>query len=177
LNGGLFRPELSGSEVDERDFDVRDSVVESIIDLLERYEFSADGGPINVDPSVLGNVSEKTINYLTTDPGDQNADLGAYYTPSEITRFSAEETVRPALLERFKRVLREQRNWPAAELGQYGTLYELIDGLPGSGDLITALLSDLDGFYVVDPGMGSGHFLTSVVEDIVNVRQALYARQ
>lgn len=178
LNGGLFRPELDGTgTVDERDFDVRDSVLASIIDLLERYEFSADGGPTDIDPSVLGNVFEKTINYLTTDPGDRNADLGAYYTPSEITRFSAEETVRPALLERFKRVLRDERDWPQPEVERYDTLYELIDGLPGSGDLITSLLSELDEFYVVDPGMGSGHFLTSVVEEIVNVRQALYARQ
>jgi hypothetical protein len=178
LNGGLFRPKLNGTTaLDERDFDVRDSVLESIIDLLERYQFSTDGGPTDIDPSVLGNVFEKTINYLTTDPGDQNADLGAYYTPKEITRFSAEETVRPALMDRFKQVLRDERDWPEPEIEQYDTLYELIDGLPGSGDLITTLLSELDQFYVVDPGMGSGHFLTSVIEEIVNVRQALYARQ
>ena len=178
LNGGLFRPELNGTAgVDERSFDVTNSVLQSIIDLLERYEFSADGGPTDIDPSILGNVFEKTINYLTTDAGDQNADLGAYYTPSEITRFSAEETVRPALLERFQQVLIEERDWPAPEVERYDTLYKLIDGLPGSGDLITSLLSELDDFYVVDPGMGSGHFLTSVVEEIVNVRQALYARQ
>jgi len=108
LNGGLFRPELnSDSDVDERQFDVQDSVLLSIINLLERYQFSADGGPTDIDPSVLGSVFEKTINYLTTDAGDQNADLGAYYTPKEITRFSAEQTVRPALKERFEAVLME----------------------------------------------------------------------
>ena len=177
LNGGLFRPELnSTSDLDERDFDVRDSVLESIIELLERYQFSTDGGPTDIDPSVLGNVFEKTINYLTADPGDQNADLGAYYTPKEITRFSAEETVRPALTERFSKFLVDERDWPEPEVEQYETLYELIDGLPGSNDLITALLAELDNFYVVDPGMGSGHFLTSVIEEIVNVRQALWAR-
>src|SRR5699024_11689113 len=52
LNGGLFRPELNDTAaVDERDLDVRDSVLQSIIDLLERYEFSADGGPTDIDPS------------------------------------------------------------------------------------------------------------------------------
>ena len=84
---------VSLAEADERDFDVRGSVLESIVSLLERYDFSADGGPTDIDPSVLGNVFEKTINHLTTDPGDRNADFSAYYTPSEITRFSAEETV------------------------------------------------------------------------------------
>ncbi|WP_430505930.1 Eco57I restriction-modification methylase domain-containing protein [Haloparvum sp. PAK95] len=178
LNGGLFRPELNGSStINERKFDVSDSVLESIIDLLERYRFSTDGGPTDIDPSVLGSVFEKTINYLSTDPGDQNKELGAYYTPSEITRFCAEETVRPALLDRFKTVLQEKRDWPEAELRQYESLYELIDGVPGSGDLITLLLSEIDEFYVIDPSMGSGHFLTSVVEEIVNIRQSLYVRQ
>jgi len=51
LNGGLFRPELnSDSDVDERQFDVQDSVLLSIINLLERYQFSADGGPTDIDP-------------------------------------------------------------------------------------------------------------------------------
>ncbi|CDK39652.1 Eco57I restriction-modification methylase domain-containing protein [Halorubrum sp. AJ67] len=176
LNGGLFRPELSAdSDVDERGFNVRDSVLESIINLLERYQFSVDGGPADIDPSVLGSVFEKTINYLTTDAGDQNADLGAYYTPKEITRFSAEQTVRPALKDRFSEILVEDRGWPEAEIEQYDTLYELIDGLAPSTDLITTLLDDVDELYVVDPSMGSGHFLTSVVEEITNIRMELWA--
>jgi len=48
----------------------------------------------------------------------------------------------------------EERDWPEAELQQYETLYELIDALPGSTNLITALLADIDDFYVVDPSMG-----------------------
>lgn len=178
LNGGLFRPELNGtSDLDEREFDVRDSVLLSIIDLFEQYDFSADGGPTDIDPSVLGSVFEKTINYLTTDPGDQNADLGAYYTPKEITRFSAEETVRPALYDRFRDYLLEEHGWREADVEDYDTLYELIDGLPGSNRLINSLLEEVDQFYVVDPGMGSGHFLTSVVEEIVRIRRSLYEQQ
>jgi len=176
LNGGLFRPELSAdSDIDERGFNVRDSVLESIINLLERYQFSVDGGPADIDPSVLGSVFEKTINYLTTDPGDQNADLGAYYTPKEITRFSAEQTVRPALKDRFSEILVEDRGWPEAEIEQYDTLYELIDGLAPSTDLITTLLDDIDDLYIIDPSMGSGHFLTSVVEEITTIRMELWA--
>ncbi|QCC60235.1 hypothetical protein NP511_17915 [Natrinema thermotolerans] len=178
LNGGLFRPELNGNpDIDERDFDVRDTVLTSIIELLEQYRFSADGGPADIDPSVLGNVFEKTINYLTTDPGDQNKELGAYYTPSEITRFSAEQTVRPALHERFQEYLIEERDWPEAEAKRSDTVLELIRDLPASSSLITGLLQDVvDQFYVVDPACGSGHYLTSVLEEIVSVRAALYAQ-
>jgi hypothetical protein len=174
LNGGLFRPTINGDDFDEDQFDVRNSVLFSIIDLLERYSFSADGAPTDLDPSVLGNVFEKTINYITSDNADTNKELGAYYTPSEITRFSAEETVRPALLDRFKRVLSEERDWPEPEVERYDTVYELIEDVPNSWSLISALLTEVDDFRVVDPACGSGHFLTSVLEEIVNIRKALY---
>jgi hypothetical protein len=176
LNGGLFRPTIEGEEFDEDEFDVRNSVLKSIIDLLERYSFSAGGAPTDLDPSVLGNVFEKTVNYIASDNADKNKELGAYYTPSEITRFSAEETVRPALLDRFQTVLVEERGWPEPEVETYDTVYELIEDLPGKWGLISSLLAELDDFRVVDPSCGSGHFLTSVLEEIVNIRRALYAQ-
>ena len=176
LNGGLFRPSLGNGKFDEEDFDVRNSVLKSIIDLLERYSFSAGGSPTDLDPSVLGNVFEKTVNYITSDNADTNKELGAYYSPSEITRFCAEETVRPALLDRFGRVLVEERDWPEPEVDNYDSVYSLIEDLPGNWGLISALLAEVDEFRVVDPACGSGHFLTSVLEEIVNVRKALYAQ-
>jgi type I restriction-modification system DNA methylase subunit len=176
LNGGLFRPTISGDEFDEDEFDVRNSVLFSIVDLLERYSFSAEGAPTDLDPSVLGNVFEKTINYITSDNADTNKELGAYYTPSEITRFSAEETVRPALLDRFQTVLVEECDWPEHEAERFDSVYELIEGLPGHMGTIGPLLDEVDEFRVVDPACGSGHFLTSVLEEIVNIRKALYAQ-
>ena len=83
LNGGLFRPVETGeSGIDDTDFDVRDSVLGSIINLLERYTFSADGGPTDLDPSILGNVFEKTINHITGDAGDQKKELAVLGTYS-----------------------------------------------------------------------------------------------
>jgi len=176
LNGGLFRPTITGDDFDEEDFDVRNSVLFSIIDLLERYSFSAGGAPTDLDPSVLGNVFEKTINYITSDNADTNKEMGAYYTPSEITRFSAEETVRPALLDRFETALVEEADWPEHEATGFDSVYDLIEDLPGRWSTVSALLAEVDEFRVVDPSCGSGHFLTSVLEEIVNIRKALYAR-
>lgn len=176
LNGGLFRPTINGEDFDEEDFDVRNSVLNSIIDLLESYSFSAGGAPTDLDPSILGNVFEKTVNYITSDNADTNKELGAYYTPSEITRFSAEETVRPALLDRFQAVLVEECDWPEHETTGFESVYQLIDELPGRSSTIHALLDAVNEFRVVDPACGSGHFLTSVLEEIVNVRKALYAQ-
>ena len=176
LNGGLFRPSIEGDRFNEEDFDVRNSVLFSIIDLLERYNFSAGGAPTDLDPSILGNVFEKTINYITSDNADTNKELGAYYTPSEITRFSAEETVRPALLDRFETALVEEAGWPEHEATGFDSVYELIEELPGRWSTVSALLAEIDEFRVVDPACGSGHFLTSVLEEIVNIRKALYAQ-
>jgi type I restriction-modification system DNA methylase subunit len=172
LNGGLFRPTIEGEDFDEEDFDVRNSVLKSIIDLLETYSFSAGGAPTDLDPSILGNVFEKTINYITTDDGDKNKERGAYYTPSEITRFCAERTVRPALLDRFQTVLVENCDWPKHEAERFDSVYELIEGLPGHMRTIGPLLDEVDEFRVVDPACGSGHFLTSTLEEIVNIRVA-----
>jgi len=176
LNGGLFRPSLGNGRFDEEDFDVRNSVLKSIIELLEAYSFSAGGSPTDLDPSVLGNVFEKTVNYITSDNADKNKELGAYYTPSEITRFSAEETVRPALLDRFETALVEEADWPEHEATGFNSVYELIEDLPGRWSTVSALLAEVDELRVVDPACGSGHFLTSVLEEIVNIRKALYAQ-
>ena len=177
LNGGLFRPtEENGSEFNEQDFDVRDSVLTSIIELLERYSFSADGGPTDLDPSVLGNVFEKTINHITTDSGDQQKKLGAYYTPDEITSFCAEQTVRPALQERFAEQMIEEWGW-TKEMADYGDVYALIDALPETNaDVVEDLLEVTDHFRALDPACGSGHFLTSVQEEVVSIRKALYEK-
>ncbi|WP_207587165.1 Eco57I restriction-modification methylase domain-containing protein [Halomontanus rarus] len=176
LNGGLFRPqEKNGGAFNDRDFDVRDSVLTSIIDLLEGYSFSADGGPTDLDPSILGNVFEKTINYITTDAADQQKELGAYYTPDEITRFCAEQTVQPALRDRFQERMVEQWGWTEEMAGEYDDVYALIDALPETNtDVAEDLLTVVDHFRALDPACGSGHFLTSVQNELVGIRRALY---
>nr|WP_245683226.1 BREX-1 system adenine-specific DNA-methyltransferase PglX [Halovenus aranensis] len=73
-------------------------------------------------------------------------------------------------------MLVEERDWPEAEVENYDSVYSLIEDLPGNWGLISALLAEVDEFRVVDPACGSGHFLTSVLEEIVNVRKALYAQ-
>ena len=176
LNGGLFRPQVGGGEeFDEIDFEVSDTVLTDIIDLLERYEFSAEGKPTALDPSILGNVFEKTINHITTDSGDKNKELGAYYTPDEITQFCAERTVQPGLRDRFLTVLMEEWGWTEAMAEKYDDLDDLIDGLPASADIADDLLNEVDSFRALDPACGSGHFLTSVLGEIVAIRKSLHA--
>jgi len=134
----------------------------SIIELLEQYQFSADGGPTDIDPSVLGNVFEKTINYITIDEKNKTRNSAPITPPARLPASAPKETVRPALLELFKTHLQEEWGWRQAELDHYDQLYDLIDALTENKDLINGLLDELNEFYVVDPACGSGHFLTSV---------------
>lgn len=171
LNGGLFRENLPR----EQEYHVIDSVLLDIVDLLEDYEFSTTGGPDELDPSILGTVFEKTINYLAGETGAQK-DLGAYYTPDNITRFCAEKSVRESLLERFKEVLQEDWDWREGEVEHYDEIYELIEGLSPNQDVVDSLLEEVDEFYVLDPACGSGHFLTSVLNELISVRRSLYEK-
>lgn len=160
-----------------RRINIRDSILGSIINLLEQYTFSADGGPTDLDPSILGNVFEKTINHITGDAGDQKKELGTYYTPDEITRFCAEETVRPALQERFEEVMIEQWGW-TEEMADYDDVSALIEAVPDSNmDVIESLLAEIESFRALDRACGSGHFLTSVQAEIIGIRKALYEGQ
>jgi|GEM_PF-580573 len=178
LNGGLFRPteydgEGDDTRFDDTDFDVADPVMRELLLLLERYEFSTTGGPGELDPSVLGNVFEKTINYITTATGDQKKQLGAYYTPDEITRFCAEQTVLPGLRDEIAAFLCDEKGYTESMLAD--DVFELIDALPPNVELVEELIETVvDDFRALDPACGSGHFLTAVENEIVRVRKALY---
>jgi len=167
LNGGLFRPTLP----EEKKYEVSDSVLYSIIDFLEEYEFSTEGDPQALDPSILGNVFEKTMNYLAGVEGKQK-NLGAYYTPDPITKFCAEKTVERVVFNKFVCCLKNSRDWPPQEL-QYDNVEELIEDIPNSRDLINELNEKLDEIKILDPACGSGHFLTSVLAEIVKIRKML----
>jgi len=73
--------------------------------------------------------------YLTTDRGERKA-TGSYYTPDYIVDYIVEKTVGPVVEERWKEALLE------------------------NSSLIEATLS----VKVLDPAMGSGHFLVGAVE-------------
>lgn len=170
LNGGLFTQTIP----DEDRYEVSDSILIDIVDLLEEYDFSTNGGFESLDPSILGNVFEKTINYLAGEAGAQK-DLGAFYTPNAITRFCAEQTVHPLLVDRCKDILLD-RGWNEAEVENIETIDDLTTAIPPNNELVETLLDEIDELTVLDPACGSGHFLTSVTSEIVSTRRLLHRK-
>jgi type I restriction-modification system DNA methylase subunit len=179
LNGSLFAP----SE-DEREFDVDDPMlITAVRDLIEGHELEQDNG--SLDPSVLGQVFEMTINHINS--GQSQKDEGAYYTPSDVIQLINEETVDPKVYEiltdsyasRLAESSDEMDEETARgmvegyELGEMLREIEQRQGYFRDPDALEEAYDRLGKLKVIDPACGSGHFLTGVMDEIHRVRMSL----
>lgn len=189
LNGGLFRKNINK----EDRYSVGEGILEDIvIDLIEGSVIGEeDDGAI--DPAILGAVFEKTINYMGGEFGTQK-DIGAYYTPEDVTSLITEQAVDPRIRDELietwvdatdaseeltREYLNELSLTEIAEKVETGseTAIQTDDGLVriefGNEDVVESAIDRLESLTVVDPSCGSGHFLTSVMEQMHRVRQSL----
>jgi len=201
-NGGLFRTEVDEETSRENEFlqenKVGDSYLAEVIDLLTRHESQNGEGRVFVDYSSLdirhlGSIYEGLLEYnlnvapekmvavkegdeekwyskedydggetiieeldqgeiyLTTDKGERKA-TGSYYTPEYIVQYIVENTLDPILDEIREDLLRE-----------------------GEGNFAHDFAERVFELKVLDPAMGSGHFLTNAVDhlarEIVNAHE------
>ena len=166
LNGGLFRDVVRN----EKSFEVSDDILKHIIrDLMERYKFALKSDGEALDPDILGNVFEKTINYITTGRKEK----GAYYTPEEITSYITKNTIQPYVFDKLKDVLRES-GWKESEIAEYKDLDMLISNLPKSPITLNRMLDAISNITVLDPACGSGHFLTSALSELTYIHKAIH---
>ncbi len=136
------------------------------------------------DPAMLGSVFEKTINHVGGEAGRQAA-VGAYYTPADVTRHVAERTidakVQDLLAETFAA---HPADGTAAETvrervadAELSTVLRRVEEGPGAfGESQAALSASLDAITdlsVLDPACGSGHFLTTAMEELHRVQLSL----
>ena len=184
-NGGLFRTDPDESGSDEALFlanhTVGDEHLARVIELLTRSEGSNGGGKIFVDYSSLdvrhlGSIYEGLLEYqlnvtdeplalddgeyvvadessevvverndvyLTTDSGERKA-TGSYYTPEYVVEYIVEETLRGPVDEIRKDVVMDEQFQHGGYAAEFA---ERVFNLK-----------------ILDPAMGSGHFLTSVVD-------------
>lgn len=180
LNGSLFAPEEQ-----ERDYDVDDRMLITVVqDLVEGHQLSDENGNGALDPSVLGNVFEMTINHLSS--GEAQKDEGAYYTPSDVIRIITEKSVDPKVYEILVDVyagrIAEGANMDeedaenlvqSYELGEMLRKIEQREGYFSDPEAIQEAYDRLGELKVIDPSCGSGHFLTGVLDEIHRVRMSL----
>jgi len=170
LNGGLFRPSVPL----ELEYDVRDRILPVLItDLIEGHELRQKGTG-RLDPAILGHVFEKAINFISSETGTQE-DLGAFYTPGDVTRLVTARTVdlwmRDAIAEVFAR-----RHPESKSVVKSLDLHELLSriaarqGWFGDPSAIEEAYKKIGRIRVLDPACGSGHFLTTVMEEVHRAR-------
>ncbi|QJW91442.1 class I SAM-dependent DNA methyltransferase [Spirosoma taeanense] len=125
---------------------------------LDAYDFSSDG-PAEVQPenkplinaAVLGLIFEKLNGYRD----------GSFFTPGFVTMFMVREAIRKAVLSRFN----ERFGWACADVtALYNRLGEISMGEAN------ALINSLR---IVDPAVGSGHFLVSALNELIALKAEL----
>ena len=109
--------------------------------------------------------------YLENDRRERKAS-GSYYTPGHIVKYIVENTVGPVLAERFDKLRPKFREAQQA----YRKAEERAEGFRKQGmqpddpakiaNIYADLVDDLFDLKVLDPAMGSGHFLVEAVDFI-----------
>ncbi|GHS51101.1 type II restriction endonuclease Eco57I subunit R [Helicobacter pylori] len=145
----------------EKDF----SLLEYLFEFLHVYDFTTTPKDIKdnkntsesrlINPSVLGLVFEKLNGYKE----------GSFYTPSFITSYMCKESITPIVLDKFNQEYKIECE----------DLKELKNYLKNSykEDKRKEYLQVLLTLRVCDPAVGSGHFLVSVLNEMVYIAYEL----
>ena len=161
LNGGLF------SDIDKYDrpdspIVVPDSVIEgALAELFEKFNFTVmESTPFDievaVDPEMLGKVFEELVN--------ERHDSGAYYTPRPVVAFMCREALKGYLEGKVTGVSADAI---AAFVDTHDASHIGSTAAPRVG-------AELDTITVVDPACGSGAFLLGMMQELVELRTALF---
>lgn len=129
-----------------------------VLDFLSAFDFAADSvGQVHddekrlINASVLGLIFEKINGYRD----------GAFFTPGYVTMRMAKTAMRRAVVQKFN----AQKGWSCTSIEEvYGNL-ELEDRAEAN-----AIVNSLR---VCDPAVGSGHFLVSVLNEIIAIKSEL----
>lgn len=174
LNGGLFRENVAN----EREYVVKDRILPTLIEDLIHHQPSDDSN--GLDPSMIGSVFEKTITHLEYERDQQ--DIGAYYTPNDVTRMITRQTVDPRVKDElvdvygeYAGVDREAFADRVSEMPLQEVLRHIEDreGWFGDPEATEEALERISELRVLDPACGSGHFLTTAMDELHRVQMSL----
>lgn len=127
-----------------------------LFEFLNAYDFSIEGAEgiqednkALISASILGLIFEKINGYKN----------GSFFTPGFITMYMCRETIRTAVLRKFK----DMKGWKCDDLDQ---LYNKIEDKKEANAIINSLK-------ICDPAVGSGHFLVSALNEIIAIKREL----
>ena len=123
---------------------------------LNAYDFSSEGSEeiqeenkTLINASVLGLIFEKINGYKD----------GSFFTPGFITMYMSRETIRHAVVQKFN----ETKGWQCNDIDE---LYDNIEDRNEANSIVNSIK-------IVDPAVGSGHFLVSSLNEIIAIKNDL----
>jgi len=132
------------------------NTIEYLFEFLSAYDFSSEGSEdiqeenkALINASVLGLIFEKINGYKD----------GSFFTPGFITMYMSRETIRRAVVQKFN----ETKGWNCEDMD---SLYDKIEDRTEANQIINSLK-------IVDPAVGSGHFLVSALNEIIAIKNDL----
>ncbi len=134
-----------------------------LLDFLDAYNFASESNAkiqeenkSIINASVLGLIFEKINGYKD----------GSFFTPGFITMYMCRETIRKAVVEKFK------TNFPkCGNIINFDDLKDKIDYTDKTQrQLANKLINDIK---IVDPAVGSGHFLVSALNEMIAIKSDL----
>ncbi len=122
---------------------------------LDSYDFASEGREgiqddkrTLINASVLGLIFEKINGYKD----------GSFFTPGFITMYMCRETIRRAVIQKFK------------EYGYKAETFEELKDEIRDAKQANTLINSLK---ICDPAVGSGHFLVSALNEIISIKSDL----
>jgi Alw26I/Eco31I/Esp3I family type II restriction m6 adenine DNA methyltransferase len=138
------------------------NTLEYLLKFLDAYDFASEGKEEIIDDnkalinaSVLGLMYEKINGYKD----------GSFFTPGFITMYMCRETVRRAVVQKFK----EQTDFDSDDFSELIN-YTNDTYKKAELDKYNGIINSLK---ICDPAVGSGHFLVSALNEIIAIKAIL----
>jgi len=184
LNGGLFAKNPVEEDFPDAKLSASaeetNELFDAILDFLSGWNWNVDErldilDPKNLSPAILGHIFEQTVN---------QKEMGAYYTPEEITGFMSRRTIHPYLLDQLNEAVDAEYDeiddvfgFPGVEtssgeqaVADGGTMTRQVPTENVETNHVETLYHDiLKEAHILDPAVGSGAFLLAAQDVLVDI--------
>ena len=137
--------------------------IEYLLKFLNAYDFGSndkdefkDTHNTLINSSVLGLIFEKLNGYKD----------GSFFTPSFVTMYMTKESIRKTVIEKFNKAFEiESENFHELQNYCEANFYK--------DEFLTKANDIINNITIVDPAVGSGHFLVSALNELLNIKSEL----
>jgi adenine-specific DNA-methyltransferase len=151
-------------DVNGKKFKGKLTTLDYLFKFLDAYDFTNDGTEVITDSqenktlinaSVLGLIFEKINGYKD----------GSFYTPAYITMYMCRETIRKAVIQKFKE-LENDTIETFEDVKVYCHRFFQLEKTKHFNSIVNSLR-------ICDPAVGSGHFLVSALNELISIKNDL----